>query len=209
MKTKTIGSGFLIALIVWVSQAAALTPSGQLTKLLSRYTTYQATFLQTTYDSKGRHLQSSRGRVVLKRPSQFRWQTISPSKQLVIANKKTLWVYDQALKQATRHSLTKASVQNPAALLTGELKNLAEQFVITRIPGDSKGVWFQLKPRKTNRGFVLVEMQFISDKLTGMKVVNNLGQTNVFRFTQIKINPPLSSQLFRFKPPPGVDVLSQ
>ena len=62
-------------------------------------------------------------------------------------------------------------------------------------------------PKKADRGFNAAYLQFQNNQLTGLKIVNQLNQTNVFTFSQIRINPNLSPSLFNFKPPAGVQVL--
>ena len=136
------------------------------------------------------------------RPGRFRWETVKPYQQTLIANGDKLWVYDVDLAQATQQSLAKRGF-NPAQLLTEPVTDLAQKFTVT---AESDG-WFKLAPNKADRGFKAAFLQFQGNQLTGLKVINQLNQTNIFTFSQIQVNPNLSSALFNFKPPAGVQVL--
>ena len=186
----------------------ANTAAVELSQLLGAYKTYQASFKQVTYMGKRGRSQKSSGRVMMMRPGKFRWETNSPTKQIVIANGNTLWIYDVELQQATREKLTSQGGVNPAALLTGDVSTLMKNFSVKKIKRKTAG-WFQLTPKSSNNSFTLVQMQFSKGCLVSIWVKNNLGQTTRFHFYHIRLNAPLSSKLFIFKPPPGVDVLTR
>ena len=188
--------------IVQAIDAADNIAADRLEKSLTGYTSYQANFSQVNYDGKSRAGQKSQGRVFMLRPGRFRWETSSPYEQTVIANGDKLWVYDIDLKQATEQSLGKNGF-NPAQLLTEPVADLTQRFTITE---ESDG-WFKLVPTQEDRGFKVAYLQFKNSQLTGLKIINQLNQTNIFHFTDIRINPTLSPSLFNFKPPAGVQIL--
>ena len=175
-----------------------------LTRLLNNYKSYKANFSQVNYGEKNRVLQRSDGQVFMLRPGRFRWETKHPYPQIVIANGNSVWIYDVSLKQATQQSLTKHGF-NPGELLTSPAIDLARKFVVTQ---EADG-WFKLVPKQANGGFHSAYMQFKQNQLTGLKIINQLNQTNIFHFHNIQVNTPLSPQLFNFRTPQGVDVLRQ
>jgi outer membrane lipoprotein carrier protein len=188
---------FFMACVAWADAA-----SDALEKNLGHYTSYQAHFSQVNYDNKNHAGQKSQGKVFMLRPGRFRWETQKPYEQTVIANGDKLWIYDVDLAQATQQSLSKRGF-NPAQLLTESVSDLTQKFSITENPDG----WFQLTPKKPDRGFKTAYLQFRNNELTGLKIINQLNQTNVFNFTQIQMNPALSPALFNFKPPAGVQIL--
>jgi len=192
--------GLLIGLLFPLTLALA-DANADLVKLLGGYTSYQANFTQVTSGGK-KGAQKSQGRVYMLRPGKFRWETTSPYQQTVIANGDVLWIYDVDLGQATRQSLAKRGF-NPAQLLTEPVANLQQKFVITQEPNG----WFKLVPTQQGRGFKMAYLQFQNNQLSGLKIVNQLNQVNVFTFTDIRVNPRLSPSLFVFKPSKKVQVL--
>ncbi len=188
---------FFIFQSVWADSA-----SDNLKKNLENYQSYQASFTQVNYDNKSHAGKKSHGQVYMQRPGKFRWETTSPYQQTVIDNHDKLWIYDVDLAQATQQSLGKRGF-NPAQLLTEPVENLAQKFTITS-EGDG---WFKLTPVKPDRGFKAAYLQFRNGQLTGLKIINQLNQTNTFSFSQIRVNPKLSPGLFNFKPPAGVQIL--
>ncbi|ACJ20258.1 outer membrane lipoprotein chaperone LolA [Coxiella burnetii] len=181
----------------------------QLSQLLSNFRTYQAKFNQITFDGQDRVIQQSHGRVMIMRPGRFRWETDSPTKQIIITNGKTLWVYDVDLSQATQQPLAQKTNINPASLLSGSVKDLKQKFTITISP-TSDAATFQLVPRLgKSLNFNWIRLKFSKKQLTEMTVLNNLDERSIFQFSQIKVNAPLSSTLFEFKPSRGIDVVKQ
>lgn len=193
---------WLVLLLVVIFPSAFAAADADLEKLLGQYNSYQANFSQVSAGGKNRAAQKSQGRVFMQRPGKFRWETTNPYQQTVIANGDTLWVYDVDLGQATQQSLAKRGF-NPAQLLTEPVTDLTQKFTITQ---ESNG-WFKLVPNQANRGFKAAYLQFQNNQLTGLKIINQLNQTNTFAFTQIHLNPSLETGLFKFKPSAKVQVL--
>ena len=192
----------LIGLVLAIQPAKATEEAGAgLSKALNNYTTYQANFQQSSHDKKG--AQQSHGKVYMMRPGRFRWETTQPYAQTVIANGNTVWIYDADLKQASKQSLAKRGF-NPGELLTQPVTELTQKFTVTE---EANG-WYKLIPKQGGQGFKVAYLQFRDNKLTGLKIINQLNQTNVFTFSQIQLNPHLSPGLFEFKAPHGVQVMT-
>lgn len=201
---------FLVILLSFVASFAwgNVTAGKKLSALLQGYRTYQAHFVQETLGQGDQAVKRSQGRLLLKRPGQFRWDTQKPSAQTIIANGKTLWIYDIDLAQVVQKTMKAKSGLDPAALLTGDVSQLLTQFSVGATTKGNQQT-FVLTPKNKDSGFVQIVMTFQSGQLTGMTVKNNLGQTSRFRFDHIQLNRPLNTDLFQFKPPKGVDVLKQ
>lgn len=181
------------------------TAANKLSELLDQFTTFQSDFTQKTTDIQQQTLQRSNGLVMIERPGCFRWETKNPSHQIVITNGKKLWVYDVDLKQATEQSIAN-STMNPAKLLSGNIDDLLNQFTVRMIPHKNIVV-FQLIPKQPNQQFQSIAMAFSHDKLTSMQIENNMQQTTVFDFADIKLNTYFPSSLFEFTAPSGVNVM--
>ena len=186
------------------------TTSSQLSQLLLGFHTYQANFNQITFDSrKDRVIQKSQGRMMIIRPGYFRWEIESPTKQFIITNKNTLWVYDVDLSQVTQQPLVQETNINLVSLLSGSIKDLNQKFTIT-LTSTANTIIFQLVPiLKKTLDFHWIRLKFAKNQLTEMTLLNNLDEENIFQFNQIKVNAPLSSALFEFKPLHCCDVIKQ
>lgn len=180
----------------------------QLITLLRNLHTMQANFTETYYDTSGSASQKNTGQMALQHPGKFRWQTNSPSNQLLITDGQYVWIYNQDLKQASRTLLDPEQMTNPASLLSGSPDLLAQRFNVSSIPATSGNtVGFKLQPKKPNDLFQWIELHFNGNTLTQMRMSDNLGHLSQLDFSQVKMNGSLSSSLFTFTTPKGVDLI--
>jgi len=61
-------------------------------------------FTQQVFDANGRKKESSSGRVAMSAPRYFRWEYAKPFEQLIVADGKSIWVYDPDLQQVTKRA---------------------------------------------------------------------------------------------------------
>lgn len=205
---RYIISTFLLgSLSVFTASALAANAHAgrQLTALLKHTHTMQATFSQKLYNGKGVLIRSSRGTMALQRPGRFRWNISSPSPQLMVATGKHVWIYDKALKQATVIVQKSGAGRTPAAILSSKLDLLTNYF---RVQHMKKG-WYYLWPRYGGTQFRMIQLRFHHGKLQRMWLFDTLGQKSSLRFTHVRVNRRLNQSLFNFRPPAGVDVITQ
>ncbi len=200
---------FFILLLFVISISSLAAPEESLIQLLGNYTTYAADFKQTTLGDAGHISQQGQGRVYIKRPNQFRWETSTPNADLVILNNRILWHYDPDLMQATREHLDKAAeAQNPAFLLISRVDNLVSCYDVKLIQL-KKAPWFFLTPKVKSEGYQKIYLNFNKGHLDQMIVVNNLDEKSLFQFSNVQVNQAISSSYFNFKAPKGVDLVNQ
>lgn len=188
---------------------AADDAAARLNKVLLGLSSMQADFSQQTTDGKGRILQIQSGRMSVKRPGLFRWETLKPSTQLVTANGSVLWIYDPELLQATKQKLDDQVGNTPALLLSGDPSKLNESFVISEEKGSKNEKIFLLKPRAKDALFNHLRVRFKGNQIQQMALADSLGQNTDIRFLNVKVNPSLPGSLFEFTPPKGVDVIDE
>lgn len=184
---------------------SAQTPGEQLQQTLAQIETMQARFTQVVRSEGGRAVRRSSGNMALQRPGKFRWDITKPTLQLLVSDGAKLWIYDADLEQVTIKSVKGEVGQTPALFLSGSDRAAIDSYHV-RLSG-TKRVKYTLTPKSRQASFVSVELFFVRAKLTRMRLVDHLGQTSDIKFSQISINSALSSSLFIFKPPPGVDVI--
>lgn len=195
----------IISLLLCSLMSFAQDTSGHLVNLLQSFNSMTSNFTQTSSDQAGRVIKQSQGTMALQRPGKFRWQIQTPSKQLIVADGNTLWIYDSDLEQVTKQNLSQSKTTNPASLLSGDVQAIQQRFNIKEEGPQS----FELTPKAKNDLFNSVKLTFKNNVLNQMRVVDNLGQITTFTFINPRINPNLSSSTFIFSPPKGVDIIKQ
>jgi outer membrane lipoprotein carrier protein len=200
---------FLITFNLFTISAHA-EPKDNLSGLLKNMHSFKANFTQTILNKHGKAIQKSTGQMELQRPNQFRWDVRSPSKQLIVTNGKKLWIYDPDLDQVTIRSLVKTAGETPAMLLSDENLALGDEFTVKSlsVPGSSLE-WFLLIPHDQGTVISSLKLGFANKQIQKMQIQDHLGHTTAIEFINGKMNGPLSSASFVFKPPANVDVIDE
>jgi outer membrane lipoprotein carrier protein len=167
-------------------------------------------FAQEVFDAKGKLKETSSGKVALSAPRLFRWEYVKPYPQLIVADGKTVWVYDPDLQQVTRRPQGVEEQNSPLSALIDPGK-LDAQFVVKE-GGTSDGLdWLVLTPKgnEADASFRSARLGFANNALTKMQVVDALGQRTEINFSGWKRNPAFPASTFRYTPPKGVDVIGE
>lgn len=188
-----------------------LTAAKRLNQLLTNTKSMTASFSQTTKGASGSSKMGGSngtfsGVMSVQRPNNFRWETKSPSEQLIVANGSSLWIYDKDLEQATKQSVDTQVGNTPALLLSGDPNKIAKNFKITQPHGNKN--YYVLYP-KSDTSFKSLSISFNGGKPVMMVLNDSLGQTTSIKFSNIKMNPSINASQFKFTPPKGVDVINQ
>lgn len=196
----------LLALLALAAQAApgALERLG---KYLGPLESMQAGFSQTVFDENDEPLQSSEGRMAVKRSDNLRWEVESPFAYLVVTDGHTLWRYDADLEQATHQPFRGELADTPALIFGGDLQQIGRSYEVSWEQG-SEGEWFTLVPRRDNALFRSLTLQFSDGAVSRLELRDSLDQRTEIRFHSVQVNPALEAALFSFQPPAGVDVVS-
>ncbi|MEN9847266.1 MAG: hypothetical protein RL368_6 [Pseudomonadota bacterium] len=181
-----------------------------LNKFLNELQTLHASFEQKQFNDKGKLLESSQGEVYLQRPGKFRWDYQKPYQQLIVADGKQVWVYDDDLEQVTIKPLDEALGKTPALLLTKNSNKIENDFTVSNMPQqDANSTVFMLKPKGKQVQFDSIRITLQQQNLNAMELVDNLGQITRIQFKPITTNKPLDAKLFTFTPPEGTDVVEE
>ncbi|KTD12118.1 outer membrane lipoprotein chaperone LolA [Legionella jamestowniensis] len=178
-----------------------------LQKKLNSIRSLSANFSQVV-KAKERELSSSSGKMALERPGRFRWETKDPMEQLVVADGEKLWVYDVDLEQVTVKKQEKGVGGTAALFLSGYDDTVARDFDVTETAKGKKQV-YDLHSKSNKANFQRVKLIFMGDVLSGIEMYDQLGQHTIVSLKNIKTNPKLAANLFKFKPPKGTDVVQQ
>lgn len=166
----------------------------------------RADFSQTVFDERGARLEQTSGRMYMQRPGLLRWDYRAPYRQQVVADGSRIWLYDQDLEQVTVQPLDDALGATPLALLSGD-EPLDAVFDIESLPASGQLRWYSLRPRQARDELNTLRLGFDGQSLRVLEMEDGLRRRTRIAFANVERNPDLDPALFRFEPPPGVDVI--
>lgn len=187
-------------------EQSSASASAALAKKLGDYQSFQATFLQDVADSRGKQVQSSRGLLKARRPELFYWHTLPPMEQFIVADGKSVKVYDPDLEQVTIHPMNEQLATTPALLLSGKVADLNETYVVQERIRDTIAD-YELRPRAADSLFVSLRLRFEGSILREMRLQDSLDQRSVLTFSDIHVNLPLKDEDFKLAIPESVDII--
>jgi outer membrane lipoprotein carrier protein len=174
---------------------------------------YTADFIQLyTRTALSRTAESS-GTVMIKKPGMMRWEYTKPENKLFITDGTQLFVYEPEEEQVVIDSHFKtAELSTSISFLWGEGK-LADAFTPSLSTPDKydapKGTTIlELVPKKdaTYTKLVLV-LDPKTHQVQESILYETAGNVNRFKFKNMKMNPSLKDDLFKFSPPPNVEII--
>lgn len=208
----------LMGALAWVAWTAAQAQATQwLDEYLRTVHSGRAQFSQvvTSPARAGQtpRVKNSSGTFEFQRPGKFRFVYQRPYEQWLVADGKTLWLYDLDLQQVTARAQAQALGTSPAALLTSAqgVSGLQKDFELQDQP-DAEGLsWVLATPRAADASLASVRAGLRRSgagvELVRLDVLDRLGQRSALTFSASDNNVDLPASLFVFRPPAGVDVI--
>lgn len=185
--------------------AADLAALARVERAVAQLASVRAEFVQELVDPRTQAVQRAEGTLSLQRPGRFRWDYSQP-RQLIVADGTKLWLYDPDLEQVTVRRVRDTLSQTPAMLLSGQSR-IRDEFEV-RDGGSADGLdWVRLLPKSPDADFRELRLAFTGDTLRRMEFEDKLNQLTRITLSRIERNARLDAALFRFVPPPGVDVI--
>ncbi len=210
---------FLLLMVVSapVSKALGENPSGHVERLVSllqsRYedtSDITARFVQETFAVGVSDGLKAEGKVYFKRPHQMRWEYSLPEPQIIVTTGQKVYVYEKEANQVMilpRDQLLSSEISRAFFFGKGDLRRFFnvdvpeddrpdKRWVLKLTPKDPgvqvRTIWLTVDP-----DFHLVKEMWLKDQL---------GARTHLVFSNVKVNKGLSDTLFRFVPPPGVEI---
>lgn len=165
-----------------------------------------AHFAQTVYDVNGQPADRTEGTLALSAPRQFRWETTTPYKQLIVADGMQVWIYDPELEQVTVRNQGVEESHSPLTVLT-DLGQLDREFRTSEQGSHDGCLWLRLKSTAKDPQFEYADLGFGPAGLERMDFKDILGNRTEIRFSAWQRNPKLPAGTFKFTPPKGADVI--
>ncbi len=213
MLRQLLRHGLLVILLTTTNHSHA--SEQLLNRFFQQVDSMQASFEQQVVDESGMTLEQSSGIFYLSRPGKFRWNYNDPYSdsnalgQQIIADGESIYMYDPDLEQVTQRSMRDALSQVPSLLLVqsgGQIKN---HFDISDF-GVTDGLsWVSLKPKAEDASYQQLMIGFSGNELRSIVLLDGLGNETRLKLLRVENNANLSSRLFDFDAPDGVDVLVQ
>ena len=177
-----------------------------------RMTDLKAEFAQSSFNKSLNQTIPAQGVVSLKRGGKLRWEYSEPTKQEIVSDGKTLWVYTPSLNQVNTGPAPEA-LSGPAGSFLAGLGKVREHFTVRFLnpaqPRDADGnVVLDLTPKQPlptlSRLILSVDPKWEVRKAV---VYDQFENTVSMRFTKVTMNSGLSDKLFTFVPPPNTAVV--
>lgn len=210
-----VATAFLLVLLAAAPAAAAGEPGLDtvvrgLEEAYGRMADLTAEFSQTSYNKSLNSTIPAQGTVYLKKGGKLRWEYTEPTRQEIVSDGKTLWVYTPALNQVNTGPAPEA-LAGPAGSFLAGLGRLREHFGVRFLnparPVDADGhVVLDLTPRQPLPTLtrLILSVEPGGWEVRKAVVYDQFENTVTMRFTKVRVNRGLPDRLFAFVPPPGV-----
>jgi outer membrane lipoprotein carrier protein len=208
MKRILSVSAVLLCSLAFSGAAHAQNARAQLDRFSDGLETLHATFEQQVIGSDGEATDRSSGEVWLSRPHLFRWEYGGEFPELVVADGRNIWIYDEQLEQVTVKDQGQAVVDSPLTLLT-DPGRLDRQFEVTEAGESDQWQLLELRPKDSNADFERILLGLRDDSLQLMVMEDTFGLRTEITFGAVQRNPKLDSGLFKFEPPESADVIGE
>ena len=152
----------------------------------------------------------SRGVVTIRKPGMMRWDYSQPEIKSFIADGKTLVIYEPEEEQAIIDRNFRSSQLNSSmGFLWGHGK-LADSFTVLSSKKDGTKTVLSLKPKAdATYTKLLLTVDTKSGQVLESKLFETAGNTNHFKFRDIKTNTKVPTSRFKFTPPSDIDVIER
>jgi outer membrane lipoprotein carrier protein len=174
-----------------------------------RMTDLRAEFVQTAFNKSLNATIPAQGTVYLKKGGKLRWEYREPTKQEIVSDGTTLWVYTPDLNQVNTGPAPEA-LAGPAGSFLAGLGRLREHFAVRFLnpaqPVDGEGnAVFDLSPKQPlpTLSRLILTVSPEGWEVRKAVVYDQFDNTVTMRFTRMAVNSGLSDRLFGFVPPPG------
>ena len=196
--------GFCIATFVGASEFGPA--RSELERFTNQLDRFQAEFTQTVKSQDGRIQDQTRGRVWLQSPDKLRWVYSGDFPEIIVADGKNIWIYDESLDQVTVKPQSDQATNSPLMILA-DVSQLDEQFQVTELGDFEDMLLLELKSLDSESEFERIVLGLVPDAVRMMAMEDAFGQRTEIYFENVLMNPPADPDLFIFTPPASADVV--
>ncbi len=149
------------------------------------------------------------GIVYLRKDGKFRWDYDQPDIVLIISDGKTLWIYQPEDKQVmVDRTFRRRMKRFPYTFLKG-MGNLERDFTARVLRQTGETVTLILNPKRPIKEIKAMEVTFNPHTFLIHRIswTSSQGVKTIISFKDIDITSKIPESIFRFEPPPGVDIV--
>lgn len=179
--------------------------------------TFQAQFVQELTNVASGEVDIRKGRIWFKQPSQVRWVTNEPEKELLVLGPEMAWNYIEDEELAFKYKVTTLLDSKTILRFISGQANLKEDFIVkTEWQGadEVRAKWgkgftvLQLMPKEPEPGMVLayIGVEPNTGLLRQVMIVDFYGNGNELRLENVELDVVLEPDMFTFTPPEGTQV---
>ncbi|CCH47677.1 LolA family protein [Pseudodesulfovibrio piezophilus] len=186
-------------------------------KRYEKIKTFQAEFTQELTNVASGEVDKRKGQIWFKQPSQVRWETLEPEKELLVVGPEFAWDYIADEELALKYDV--ATLFNSKTILrfiSGQAR-LNDDFIVKTDWQGSEAVktrWgkgcivLQLIPKEAEPGLVMAYIGVEPDTgiLRKVMIVDFYGNGNEVQLNDIKLNIDFPTSMFSFFPPEGTTI---
>jgi outer membrane lipoprotein carrier protein len=172
-------------------------------KRYNRTKTLQVTF-EESYMGSGRPRRNETGELSLRKPGKMRWEYTQPSGKVFLSDGKLIYYYNPIAKRAEKLKLSESEdMRAPLAFLLGRL-DFQKDFMEFQLKPAGDDKLLIARPKSYNLPYKQVEFTVTPQHEIRQLIVSGYDDAVlIFRFSNERVNPELSDNLFKFELPAG------
>jgi outer membrane lipoprotein carrier protein len=169
--------------------------------------TLQVLFSQT-YEMPQHGTRTESGELFLRKPGRMRWQYTDPAGKLFVSDGKYIYLYTPSQNRVERSKVKESDdMRAPLAFLLGRL-DFEQEFSTFLMKPEGENTWITAQAKSDRLPFT--QVKFLVTPSYEIRELVITGQDNSvmsFKFSDEKMNPKLSDNMFQFKAPAGAEVV--
>lgn len=146
------------------------------------------------------------GTIYYEKPGKLRWEFAGPQPETIVSDGKTLYDFDPGLNQVVETPVAQAFRNQAAAAFLLGAGNVKRDFKAELLSKSDGVVEIALTP-KLGGEKIEAGIERNTYNIVVLSLADAMGNRTEFRFSSIKLNPPLPAAQFTFTPPAGADIV--
>ncbi len=160
------------------------------------------------YEVQGRQRPPESGTLKLQKQGKMRWDYAKPAGKLLVSDGKSVYLYTAGDNRVEKVPVRDTEdMRAPLAFLLGHL-DFKKEFGDIETGSAENGTWLDAAAKNDRLPYQKVRMLVEGDgSIQQLKVLGRDGSSMTFAFANEKLDPHLDSDIFRFRVPPGAEVV--